>query len=1317
MASLVTGAGAGAQALFPLGVLALALVALAIAALYLRFKVHGDANCSGQCTGANEAKLFDVARGKEEALDTSAQIAQSANDDCVAGSLSWGSDSEDFTPSELLLPTGVYGDLTPADSARLLCCVESPLPQHRLARTAPHGVSSRTPLGAALGPTPDAGSASPPLPLAPVPPYSSFIKYRTWFAKLPGYDPSQLTPGWQERLRLLLIALNGDGADGACTGGGRGDGADAAAPAGEAAQQPCEGSRDLQHGTRRRREDAVAADVAAVAARAGSPQGQQPRRRAAASQAAAAAAVAASGRPPRPRSVRVAGMYVREGCIELLLEEELEDWQREWEWGSGLSTESEPEANRSAEAVEAPPPRLLLLPPDAELQLAAAAPPPQASPPPQAGEPQAGCWCSGVGAVADVGTAGAGAAGEGSNADRLFPGFDISRWLAAAAAAPSGSCSQSAGGNSGNSQCSNGTEGNTASSTSVPRRLLAGFLPDAAPVAASVDDDTGPVDANLDRRLPVAQALSVGALAQRGWEQEQEQEQAVGEAEGPFLLRGHLAGSAAGDADRTRTLVAVGVSRAAAGAAGSSGGGGGGAGGGGGEAVLNESELIAAIVTALVGQRDEADRRRRQQERQPLPPVPPAVVAPSGATTAGGAAEGAQAWAVAGPVAPPPRVSPAAAAELLAGCPLGAVTVGPRVLLVAPPPLPSLLAAQVQQRPAPAGPQGGRHPSSELQPQSASPSSAPPLLPLPRAHSASSLPLRQRLRLACYPVRRRPVAAVGAAAAAAALVPAAARPAELDTRGLQVHVRSRGAYLRCGVSWLQATGARGGDVVAAAAAGRGGRPQVAEMELQEPHLQPGVAMLDVRWCGVPCAAVPLVLTSDPALARELAMAAAAWPRSAEELDALLLDFGTWEFYVADMSAMAAALAEAAAAEAPAPLPRMPPPAPLVVTLGRHLLGYATAAGWRRVAARLRADLSWMGLGEVVAEVAAAERPVTGAGQAPAHAADAAEPGPAQPCGDVSPGADTEGGAQLEVPGEVTGAAPAGLGLRGGRGKGTLAAADGAHDGGVTCESGNSAAAAAGSAGAGISRVCAGADQSLNDCDGGHKGTAGAEVGVEEEARAFHRFADAVALQQGHMRYFDVACMLLLGLRTLAQADTAAASSSTATAPPPPAAGSVLLVLVVSTFAGVLSMLARPLLSAPGWEVLERRCRLLRYYCYAAAKAMVFAGVGSPPGVSAYLLTPGMLLLEGVMVSWGSAVRPREGMLALLAMNLATFAQIAQKLSHERNGAAAGDGILSVFSDRAAVVSAALVAGRTLLAGVATNLVFNAYVRRLYNRRR
>jgi hypothetical protein len=288
---------------------------------------------------------------------------------------------------------------------------------------------------------------------------------------------------------------------------------------------------------------------------------------------------------------------------------------------------------------------------------------------------------------------------------------------------------------------------------------------------------------------------------------------------------------------------------------------------------------------------------------------------------------------------------------------------------------------------------------------------------------------------------------------------------------------------------------------------------------------------------------------------ELTVAAAAWPRSAEELDALLLDFGTWEFYVADMTAMAAALAEAAAAEARVPLPRMPQPAPLVVTLGRHLLGYATAAGWRRVAARLRADLSWMGLGEVARGVPEAqeglqEMEAAGQQQEPTADVSAAAPAPAASGtlgtgGDVSPGGDTAAAARSAAlaAGEVAGGTPADSGSGTKQGPLRRASEDAAVAAVATAAAGDtlggppfcglqrgSPAGAAGiHSGAGGSTgsssvAWAGDWGSSSKGDGSRKGTldaAGTEArlegaAAEDDVDAFHRFADAVALQQGHM---------------------------------------------------------------------------------------------------------------------------------------------------------------------------------------------------------
>lgn len=255
MASLTSAGPTGLLSpLVPFGVLALTLVALATVAIYFQIMKGGRPNESRQHAAPGQADTMlreacgvRASRSEAEVLEyisnAPTQPTQSSvNDDCVAmrdHGFDWGSDSEEFsqfTTSELLLRSGVSGDLAPASvTSGPLSCSESPLLQHRLARSSllssaslrppdepstlrhlpPGGSQQPAPAQGDMGEltaaelTPGADCTSSPLPLAPVPPpYTSFIRYRTWFAELPGYQPSQLTPGWQERLRLLLTALN-----------------------------------------------------------------------------------------------------------------------------------------------------------------------------------------------------------------------------------------------------------------------------------------------------------------------------------------------------------------------------------------------------------------------------------------------------------------------------------------------------------------------------------------------------------------------------------------------------------------------------------------------------------------------------------------------------------------------------------------------------------------------------------------------------------------------------------------------------------------------------------------------------------------------------------------------------------------------------------------------------------------------------------------------------------------------------------------------------------------------------------------------------
>ncbi|GLI61090.1 hypothetical protein VaNZ11_003305 [Volvox africanus] len=73
--------------------------------------------------------------------------------------------------------------------------------------------------------------------------------------------------------------------------------------------------------------------------------------------------------------------------------------------------------------------------------------------------------------------------------------------------------------------------------------------------------------------------------------------------------------------------------------------------------------------------------------------------------------------------------------------------------------------------------------------------------------------------------------------------------------------------------------------------------QLLDLDLMELPRRPGIALVDFRWRERPCRAVPLVLTTNPAVATELQAAVSGWSRPQAELDELLLDYGTWEFHV------------------------------------------------------------------------------------------------------------------------------------------------------------------------------------------------------------------------------------------------------------------------------------------------------------------------------------------------------------------------------------------------------------------------------------
>ncbi|GIL58349.1 hypothetical protein Vafri_13391, partial [Volvox africanus] len=129
--------------------------------------------------------------------------------------------------------------------------------------------------------------------------------------------------------------------------------------------------------------------------------------------------------------------------------------------------------------------------------------------------------------------------------------------------------------------------------------------------------------------------------------------------------------------------------------------------------------------------------------------------------------------------------------------------------------------------------------------------------------------------------------------------------------------------------------------------------QLLDLDLMELPRQPGIALVDFRWRDRPCRAVPLVLTTNPAVATELQAAVAGWSRPQAELDELLLDYGTWEFHVSGAvqwprcrSSPSSTLPSGVPSPHLAPiitLTSSPAPAPPLLTLANSTSGTTAAA--------------------------------------------------------------------------------------------------------------------------------------------------------------------------------------------------------------------------------------------------------------------------------------------------------------------------------------------------------------------------------------
>ncbi|GIM06737.1 hypothetical protein Vretimale_10992 [Volvox reticuliferus] len=159
----------------------------------------------------------------------------------------------------------------------------------------------------------------------------------------------------------------------------------------------------------------------------------------------------------------------------------------------------------------------------------------------------------------------------------------------------------------------------------------------------------------------------------------------------------------------------------------------------------------------------------------------------------------------------------------------------------------------------------------------------------------------------------------------------------------------------------------------------GGRPVPAAwmwhesflLELLEPPQCPGLLLVDLRGGGgepaagrAPNRAMPLVAVADADAAAELQAAVESWEGTQSELDDLLLDLGTWLHHMSRPSPQvvpSAGLHEAEGGPAAAAAVTVPILDQRLVALGQHLLSYAEVCGWRATAAALQDDLAKHGI--------------------------------------------------------------------------------------------------------------------------------------------------------------------------------------------------------------------------------------------------------------------------------------------------------------------------------------------------------------------
>ncbi|GLC55728.1 hypothetical protein PLESTB_001019400 [Pleodorina starrii] len=546
--------------------------------------------------------------------------------------------------------------------------------------------------------------------------------------------------------------------------------------------------------------------------------------------------------------------------------------------------------------------------------------------------------------------------------------------------------------------------------------------------------------------------------------------------------------------------------------------------------------------------------------------------------------------------------------------------------------------------------------------------------------------------------------AVSAAAAAtlwAALHCPAAPTAEEGPGALEVLLRSHGRYLSLRARWQRGAAAAapasdtyvdpnaeeddgtasggGGPVVPRAlpdalVAADVNRLHLLQLELMELPGRPGIALVDFRWRDRPCRAVPLVLTSHPAVAAELQAAAAGWSRPQAELDELLLDYGTWEFHVssavqlprpsaaepAAASSLAAGSVHGGTAAAMSAGgssssssvggdgggggssgggggggggPMQPLSVTRLLDLSAHLLRYVDACGWVGTAAHIRSRLAGL--------CAAGAAPSNGTPAADPAAAAAARGAPStlgadsagrSPSGGDPPSAAAAGA--VAASSAAAAAAPAAVSVATAPAKAQPGPAASDDEGKQARRMGSepaqgaptSAPVGGGAAAAAGRRAAAeaGPRPGVPWASAVVLPALGFDRATPAEAAAFAEYADPwVRNLSPVLLLTDMSSLVVLLLRGRAQLLT-------------PSSASIWAACVVSLLV-VLAWLVLPYTTRMRLLRLSRYARLAGY---CAAKGLVaLGGFPLPAGVLSYARGGTLLLMEGIVVPAASMLPP------------------------------------------------------------------------------